>query len=257
LRVTTSGVTLDLGLTADGTIGPVALVVENVGVTMLCEFKPGNLGPVNFTPKFKWPTSVGVAVAAGPVAGGGFVSFDAANHRYSGILHLQIPAGAVTIIGIVETKLPGGRDGYSFLLIVSVEFSPIQLGYGFTLNGVGGLAGIHRGMNLEALRSGVYTGSVEHILFPKNPVANAPPLIIDVSRIFPVVENSYTFGPMAKIGWGGSIITITLGIVIQLPSPVRIALLGQVGLFLPDPDDPVVELHVDFVASIDFDAKLL
>src|SRR5262249_16688168 len=41
------------------------------------------------------------------------------------------------------------------------------------------------------------------------------------------------------------------------PSPVRIALLGQVGLFLPDPDDPVVELHVDFVASIDFDAKLL
>jgi hypothetical protein len=257
LRIGTSGVTLEIGVTALGDIGPVAVAVQNVGFAMLLEFKSGNLGPVNLTPKFKFPTAVGLAIDAGPVAGGGFISFDEAHHRYSGILHVEILAISVTIIGIIETKLPDGRDGFSFLLIVCVEFSPIQLGYGFSLNGVGGLAGIHRGMNLDALRTGVYTGSLDHILFPQDPIANAPQLISDLSRIFPVAENSFTFGPMAKIGWGASIITISLGIVIQLPSPIRIALLGQIGLFLPEPEDGVVELHIDFVASIDFEAKLL
>jgi len=32
---------------------------------------------------------VGVAVDAGTVSGGGFISFDEPNHRYSGILHLK------------------------------------------------------------------------------------------------------------------------------------------------------------------------
>jgi hypothetical protein len=257
LLLAATGLTLEAALNAGLVIGPVSASVEKIGVKALLAFQPGNLGPVDLGFAFRPPTGLGIAVDAGPVSGGGFISFDPDNHRYAGILHLQILAISVTVIGLIETKLPDGRDGFSFLLIVCVEFSPIQLGYGFTLNGVGGLAGIHRGMNLDALRSGVYTGSLDHILFPKDPIANAPQLISDLSRIFPVAENRFTFGPMAKLGWGASIITVTLGIVIELPSPVRIALLGQIALTLPEAEDAVVDLHIDFVATLDFEAKLL
>lgn len=252
---------IDVGISGNLTIGPVAAAVQDLGVRVRARSTdsahPGNLGIVDLGFAFKPPTGLGITVDAGPVSGGGFISFEPEIGRYSGILHLEILAVSVTVIGLIETKLPDGRDGFSMLLIVCVEFSPIQLGYGFTLNGVGGLAGIHRAMNLEALRTGVYTGSLDHILFPQDPIANAPQLISDLSRIFPVAENSYTFGPMAKLGWGASIITVSIGVVIQLPSPVRIALLGQILLALPQPEDAVVELHIDFVASLDFDEKLL
>jgi Family of unknown function (DUF6603) len=244
-----------VGITAR--IGPISAAIDRIGALTDINFRRGNLGPIDFAVNFKPPTAIGIAVDAGPVSGGGFISFDEPNHRYSGILHLEILSVSITAIALIETKLPDGRDGYSFLLIVCVEFSPIQLGFGFTLNGVGGLAGIHRSMYLEALRTGLYTGSLDHILFPQDPISNAPQLISDLSRIFPVAQGQFTFGPMAKLGWGaGNIITISLGIVIQLPSPVRIALLGQIGAYLPSPDDAVVELHIDFVASIDFEAKL-
>jgi Family of unknown function (DUF6603) len=256
LSITGTGLTLGLGVTCKLEIGPVVAAVDRIGLNALLAFKDGNLGPVNVGFGFMPPTGLGVAIDAGPVSGGGYVSFDEPNHRYSGILHLEILSVSVTVIGLVETKLPDGRDGYSFLLIVCVEFSPIQLGYGFTLNGVGGLAGIHRSMNLDALRTGVYTGSLDYILFPKDPVAHAAQLISDLSRIFPVAEGRFTFGPMAKLGWGAGIIEISLGIIIELPLPIRIALLGQIAAYLPQPKKAVVELHIDFVASIDFEAKL-
>jgi hypothetical protein len=258
LRIGSSDVTLDAGVTANGVIGPVSVAIENVGVSMLLEFKSGNIGPAHFTAHFKWPTAVGVAVDAGPIAGGGFIAFDHEMGRYSGTLQLRVLGVAVKVIGLVETKLPDGRPGYSFLLIITTEFAPIQLGYGFTLNGVGGLAGINRTIQADALRAGVYGGSLDHILFPVDPVRNAPQLISDLTLIFPPAEGQYAFGPMAKLGWGTpTLIEISLGIIIELPSPVRIALLGQIGMFLPKKEVAIVEIHVDFVAMIDFGAKLL
>lgn len=36
-------------------------------------------------------------------------------------------------VGIISTKLPDGSPGFSLLIIITAEFSPIQLGFGFTL----------------------------------------------------------------------------------------------------------------------------
>ena len=38
---------------------------------------------------------------------------------------------------------------------ITVEFTPIQIGFGFSLNGVGGLAGFNRTMRLDPLRDGI------------------------------------------------------------------------------------------------------
>ena len=36
-------------------------------------------------------------------------------------------------IGLLNTKFPDGRPGFSLLIIIAAEFTPIQLGFGFTL----------------------------------------------------------------------------------------------------------------------------
>jgi len=257
LRVTGEALALETSLTGGVDVGPVKATIERVGVESDLAFRGGNLGPVDLALKWKPPTGLGIAIDAGPISGGGFIRFDEPNGRYSGVLQLEVFAVSVTAIGLLDTKLPDGREGFSFLIIISVEFTPIQLGFGFTLNGVGGLAGIHRSLNLEALRAGVYTGSLGHVLFPRDPIANAPQLISDLSRIFPPIEGQHTFGPMAKLGWGTpTLVDISLGIIIELPSPVRIALLGQIAAFLPTREAGIIEIHVDFVAVIDFGAKL-
>src|SRR5207237_7676695 len=142
---------------------------------------------------------------------------------------------------------PGGKAGFSFLIIITVEFAPIQLGYGFTLNGVGGLAGVNRTMVTDAIQTGLKTHSIDHILFPPDPIRNAPQIISDLRTIFPPAERRYVFGPMLELGWGGatSLIEAEIGVILEMPAPVVIAILGQLNMALPTKDAPVVELHLD------------
>jgi hypothetical protein len=254
---------LMLALTGGAKLGPVAASIERVGLraelTPAPASAPGNLGPLQLTFAFKPPDGLGVVVDAGPVTGGGFISFDHVNRRYAGILQLRVGTFlAITVIGLLDTRLPDGSEGFSFLLIVSAKFSPIQLGFGFTLNGVGGLAGINRTIVVEALQAGVRSRSVDNILFPQDPVRDAPQIISDLRTIFPPAAGRYVFGPMAIIGYGPTaLLEAELGIILELPAPVRIILLGQLNAALPDKKAPIVELHLDVLGVLDFGAKLL
>jgi hypothetical protein len=251
---------LQLQTTADiaGAVGPVSAAVERIGVQAILKFQHGNLGPVNFAVKFKPPNGLGVSIDAGPITGGGFIEFDPDNGRYAGVLQLSLYSIQVKAIGLLDTKMPGGESGYSFLVIISVEFTPIQLGFGITLNGVGGLCGINRNFVTAALQAGLRQHSLDHILFPKDPVKNAPAIISDLRAIFPPAEGRYVFGPMLELGWGGglNLVTVELGVILALPSPVVIAILGQLNVNLPNPDAAIVELHLDVLGIIDFGKKL-
>ena len=45
---------------------------------------------------------------------------------------------------------------FSLLIIIFAEdFTPIPLGYGFTLNGIGGLLGVNRTVVVDVLRAGI------------------------------------------------------------------------------------------------------
>jgi len=115
-----------------------AEVVSRSGVDADLKFSSGNLGPVDLSFGFKPPSGLGINIDAGPISGGGYIFFDPPNGRYAGVLALSLYSIQIKAIGLLDTKLPSGESGYSFLVIISVEFTPIQLGFGFTLNGVGG-----------------------------------------------------------------------------------------------------------------------
>src|SRR6185503_7838136 len=162
LAITGAGLTLELSITGGGTLGPISASVERLGVKGLLAFHRGNLGPVDLGVGFKFPTGLGLAIDAGPITGGGFISFDPDKGQYAGILQLKLWTIEVTAIGILDTKVEGAP--FSFLLIITAEFPPLQLGFGFTLNGLGGLVGIHRTVMTDLLLEGLKHGAVDHIM---------------------------------------------------------------------------------------------
>lgn len=255
----TNGLTIELSAALGLTLGPIQASVDRIGVNGLLAFpgSGGNLGPANLSIGFKPPNGLGLAIDAGVAAGGGYISFDPDKGQYAGVLDVSIAEIVqVKVIGVIDTVMPDGSVGFSFLLIITFDFPPIQLGFGFTLNGVGGLGGVNRTMSVDALHSGFRAHTLNTILFPPDPVANAPQIISSIRTIFPVAQNRYVFGPMFELGWGTpTLITLAIGIILEVPDPVRIVMLGLIDAGLPTEDAALIELHIDVLGTLDFGTK--
>jgi hypothetical protein len=251
---------ISLGATLKGDLGPLQAVVENIGLTATFAFPPnhdGNLGPLDLQLGFKPPRAIGLAVNASVVHGGGYVYLDPDRGEYAGELELTIANSlSIKAIGIITTRLPDGTRGFSLLIIMSIEFATgIQIGLGFRLLGVGGLLGLNRTMNLQALAEGVRSGGVNSVMFPKDIIVNAPKIISDLRAFFPPQEGVFLIGPMVKIGWGApTLISATLGIIIEIPGDI--AILGVLTVTAPA-DKPVLLLQVQFLGAIEFDKQRL
>ncbi len=254
-------IAVQLGADISANLGPLQAVVENMGVEAAFSFPPGggNLGPLDLDIGFKPPNGVGLSLDVGIVKGGGYLYFNFDKEEYAGALELVF-SGFLTVkaIGLVTTRMPDGSDGFSLLIIVSVEFgTPFQLGFGFTLNAVGGLLGLHRTMELERLAEGVRTGAIESVMFPDDIIANAPRIISDLREFFPPQADTFLIGPMAKLGWGTpSLVTASLGVIVEIP-PGNIAILGVLKVALPHEDAALILIQVNFIGALEVDKKRL
>jgi len=255
------GIPIDLAATIKADLSVIKGTVENIGLTATFSFPPdrkGNLGPVNLGLGFRPPNGVGLAIDAGVVKGGGYLFLDFDKGEYAGALELTIANFlSLKAIGLINTKMPDGTPGFSLLIIITVEFIPgFQLGYGFTLIGVGGLLGLNRAVLLDPLAQGVRTGAVNSILFPTNIIENAPKILSDLRAIFPPVNGKFLIGPMGKIGWGTpTLISVSLGVIIEIPG--NVVILGRLALALPTADDPVLLLQLTFIGALEFDKRRL
>jgi hypothetical protein len=245
-----AGVTASLGL------GPVEITVEGIGISATVQSTAGNLGPIDVDVSFKPPTGAGLAVKAPVVSGGGFLRFDPQKGEYSGVLELEI-AEKISVKGValLSTKMPGGGKGYSLVIIIFVEgFTPIQLGFGFALIGIGGLLAINRTFDAEALRSGLKSHALDSVMFPADPVRNAPQIISNLNHLFPPASGHHLFGPMVQLAWGTPpLITADVALVLEIGARRRLLILAQVLSVLPRRDHELVRLQMDAVGVIDFD----
>jgi hypothetical protein len=258
LTASGGGLALEASVTGTGTLGPVSASVDRIGAKLDLGFTRGNLGPAQLDVAFKPPTGLGVLIDAGVITGGGYISFDPDKGEYAGVLELSLLGISIKAIGVLDTKLPDGSAGYSFLIILTFDLPPIQLGFGFTLTGLGGLCGINRTMVLDALRDAMRAHHLDSILFPPDPVRDAPQIISDIRTIFPPASGRYVFGPMLEVGWGTpSLITLEIGVIIEVPDPVRIALLGRLHMALPDDDAALILIQIDILGTVDFGTQLL
>lgn len=259
VRPAAGTIPISLGATIKGDLGPLKAVIEEIGLTANFVYPPdrkGNLGPVDFALGFKPPKGVGLSINAGAVSGGGYLFFDYNKEEYGGVLQLDLAKiVTVTAIGLITTRMPDGSKGFSLLLIITAEFgNGIQLGFGFTLLGVGGLLGLNRTMNLQALAEGVRTGALNNIMFPHDAIANAPRIISDLRNFFPPENGKFLIGPMVKLGWGTpTLVNLLLGIIIEIPGDI--AIVGTLRMALPTNEAALIVLQVSFIGALEFDKQ--
>lgn len=274
LEIGPGGPGRDIGLTFAGAfglrLGPFKASVDQMGLRTDLSFRKGNLGFLDMDLAFRPPKGMGLSLDSGPVRGGGYLFMDPERGRYAGALELKMGPIGIKAIGVLSTRWPDGSEGWSLLLMMYGDFPPIQLSFGFVLSGVGGLIGLQHGIDLEALRAGLSKGVLTDVLFPRDPVADAPRIINSVLTIFPPTRYALTIGPMVELGWGTPlIVAVQLGLLMNMdnvlggdrpPSVSKITLVGIVTADLPFRNDAgiaVVHLECDFVGYLDFDNEKL
>lgn len=259
LKVEIENGAFPVALTADlkTELGPLTAVIRGIGLETkfaVVAVEKGILGPIDIQFGLRSPTGVGLSLDAGGFKGGGFLRFDAERGEYAGALELDFHGlFSVKAIGIVNTKMLDGSPGFSLLILITAEFTPIQLSFGFTLNGVGGLFALNRTIFVNALAEGIRTNAIKSILFPQDVIANVTRIISDIKQFFPPQEDHFVVGPMVKLGWGTpSIITAELGLLLDLPQPL-FAIVGVLRAALPTQDAAILNLQVNFIGVVDFD----
>ncbi|MFI6959878.1 DUF6603 domain-containing protein [Nocardia sp. NPDC050408] len=191
------------------------------------------------------PTGAAVGLSLPIVKGSGRLSHT--DDGYSGMLAVAMPPLAVNALGALNV-----RTG-AFLLVLGSVFPPpgIQIGFGFAITGVGGIVGVGRRIDRDALTRSVQDGSAASLLFPADPAKAARDLVPMLDRMFPVSPGSVTIGPMFQISWGGRLLTGSVALVVELPDPVRLSVLGKIVLAVPDPALPLIKLQITFFGQID------
>ena len=248
-------------------IGPVLARIDRIGLKLALDFpedrSQANLHFANLDVGFLAPAGIGLAVDTEQVKGGGFLFRDEARRQYAGVLELSL-SGIIALkaIGLLSTRLPDGSKGYSLLILVTAENTNdrtalLELPMGWRLTGIGGLVAIHRTVNEEAVRAGLRNRTLESILFPKDPVRNAPTVIAALDRVFPARRGSYLLGLIVRLVWGvPTIITVDLGVIIEWAGsirPSRVVVIGRIRSILPRLDHDLLRLNLDAVGIFDLD----
>lgn len=181
-------------------------------------------------------------------SGGGYLAKQ--GDEWRGALAASLGIVTVSGFGILTT------DHFSMLVLLAAEFTPpIQLSFGFTLVGVGGLVGINRRPDTEALRAAAHSGDLSNLLFPHDPVADAPRLLPVLSNCFPYSQGDIVVGPMLKLGWGTpTIVAATLAVLV---SNDGVVIVGRLAITLPFEEAAIIRLEALVLATIDADGLAL
>ncbi len=188
------------------------------------------------------PAGMGAELDLPGLAGGGYLAH--VGNEWRGALSSELGPVSVSGFGIL------GTDPFSFLVLLAAEFTPpIQLSFGFTLVGVGGMVGINRRPDTTALSAAVSSGDLSKLLFPSDPAAQAPHLLEVLSSCFPFSAGSFVVGPMVKLGWGTpTLVAATIGVLV---SDAGVVILGRIAITLPFEDAALIRLEALVLGTID------
>ena len=239
-----------------------------------------DLGPVHLEvgsalliiepPKFSGAAGASPAVAIGPfqvgeiaasmsspfgggkgLPGGGSLVRLPGDGGYGGTL--ELPLGPVQITAAAVLAMIDGES--SFLAIMGLEFiPPIQLSFGFSLDRVGGIVGINRRADTEALRAAERTGTAGDVLFAIRPPASPLVLVMAADNLFPFNRGTHLVGPSLKLSWlsfgpEGSLIGLDVAVIVEIPTG-KVAILGVARASIPGLP-MVLNLRLDVLGIID------
>ena len=251
------------------TLGPFAASVDRVGVSFaLHRLNDGIDNAFEDFFSFAPPKGIGLVLDASVVKGGGYLFIDSQRGEYAGALELKFLTWSIKAIGLLSTKRPDGSDGWSLLLFVFGQFN-VHIAFGIFWTGLGGMIGLHHRSDVDALTAGMRTGALDDILFPANPVADAPRILNRYRTLFPVAEGNLILGPMLELAFSSPpIVYVRLGVLFDVRNalgsgPValsKVVLVGQVLVQLPPRETgapAILKLLIDVVGFYDGDTQFL
>ena len=66
------------------------------------------------------------------------------------------------------------------------------------------MIGLHHRSDVDALTAGMRTGALDDVLFPENPVADAPRIINRYRTLFPIEDDNFLVGPMLELSFSAA-----------------------------------------------------
>jgi hypothetical protein len=197
-----------------------------------------------------FPDGIEVALVLAPVSGGGLVR-RTADGGYGGLIAIDL--GFVALQAAALLGPPGGGAPTTFLVALAARFPApgLELGFGFALDGVGGLVGVNRRVDDEALRRLVCEGHADRVLFPDHVLDRADEVIAALGSAFPIAPGRFLIGPMLQISWLDRMVSVSAALVLELPAPARAVLIGRLLVALPDPAVPLVRLQASILGRVD------
>jgi hypothetical protein len=213
--------------------------------------------------KFLPPKGIGLALDAGPVKGGGYLYIDPVAGEYAGALELKFLTFSIKAIALISTKRPDRSPGWSLLIFIFGQFN-VHIAFGIFWTGLGGMIGLHHRADMAALTDGLKSGALDDVLFPVDPVANAPRIISRYKQLFPIETDSLLLGPMLELSFSQPpIVYVRIGLIFEVRNALgrdrpaeltKVILLGQLLVQLPPRDlgvPAIVKLLVDVVGFYD------
>jgi hypothetical protein len=230
------------GLELEATLGPLHVEVRSPSVTLV-DPNDGSflvLGPLP-------PNAFVAALDASPVKGSG--TLVRLPDGLSGVLTADL--GFAQAAALASLREVGGEP--SFLAVLAAGFTPgIQLGFGFQLGRLGGVVGVNRTLSTDALSLRIADGSAAKVLFPLDIGKDARATLQAAEDLFRPAVGSIVAGPTFRLSWlevaGKGFVSADLGVLVELPGPRRIAVVGVVKAGI----DPVIRLNANVAGVLDF-----
>ena len=166
----------------------------------------------------------------------------------------ELPLGPVQVSAAAVAggdRRPARRSWPSW---ASPFLPPIQLSFGFSLDRVGGIVGVNRRADTDALRAAVRTGAAGDVLFAVRPPASPLALVSAADRLFPANRGTHLVGPSLKLSWlsfgpRAASLGLDLGVIVEIPTG-KVVILGVARASIPGLPF-VLNLRLDVLGIID------
>lgn len=208
------------------------------------------LGDFDFDFKFKFPEGIGIAINCDVVNGAALIGYDVEKKELFGAMELNV----LEKFGVSAMLMMTFGDNFSMVAMLSVRFSPgIPLGMGFSLTAIGGMLGLNRMLDYDAIRESVRNGSLASVFFVEDVMKHIGDMRKAAEKIFPAKRDQFFVGLLGQISYE-PVVKCSFGLMFQAPDPLSIIIVGDLKVAIEGAD--VIRINVAFSGEIDFNKGL-
>jgi hypothetical protein len=233
-------------------LGPLKLFTDGLGVgwsMARVHLSDGNMGPFESHWDLLEPDSFGLSIKTKSLKGEGFISRDQALNRWIGALSLEFSEWSLA--GVVMTEQ---SSVMAAVWATSLGFStPIG-----TFDGIGMVVATDRRGDRQAFLDGLKSGVLDSVLFPTDPVLNAPTILATMSSLMLRADGFTVCGLMVQWVFGNAaarLVVVELAVLLEFERGDlrRIYLLGQGKVRLSRLPERLFSLNIEMFGVIDFE----